>query len=69
MEEEFLEKPPHILAKELFNDGISSHWILKNPNSIMKTYWFKLDQPRRNTKNSWLKCSAQWILNPKTRIL
>ncbi|MFQ6657155.1 hypothetical protein Gotur_026958 [Gossypium turneri] len=31
-------------------DGISNHWILKNPNSIMKTYWFKLDQPKRNTK-------------------
>ncbi|MFQ6664924.1 hypothetical protein Gotur_031871, partial [Gossypium turneri] len=31
-------------------DGISNHWILKNPNSIMKTYWFKLDQPEKNTK-------------------
>ncbi|MBA0670095.1 hypothetical protein Goklo_023948 [Gossypium klotzschianum] len=25
-------------------DDISNHWIIKNPNSIMKTYWFKLDQ-------------------------
>ncbi|MFQ6629531.1 hypothetical protein Gotur_007706 [Gossypium turneri] len=48
-------------------DGILSHQILKNHSSIMKTYRFKLDQPRRNIKNSWLKFSTQWILVQKMR--
>ncbi|MBA0614668.1 hypothetical protein Godav_014934 [Gossypium davidsonii] len=30
-------------------DDILNHWILKNPKSIMKTYWFKLDQYCSNT--------------------
>ncbi|MBA0609216.1 hypothetical protein Godav_021307, partial [Gossypium davidsonii] len=31
-------------------DGISNHWILKNPNSIMKTYWLKHYQDPRLCK-------------------
>ncbi|MFQ6650817.1 hypothetical protein Gotur_023017 [Gossypium turneri] len=62
MEEEFLEKPPHILAKELFNDGISSHWILKNPNSIMKTYWFKINpQPQIEPQQNSFKQNQQLV--------
>ncbi|MFQ6659008.1 hypothetical protein Gotur_028060 [Gossypium turneri] len=49
-------------------DDISNHWILKNPNSIMKIYWSKLDQPKKNTKNSWLKCSAHWTPNLKMNL-
>ncbi|MFQ6630756.1 hypothetical protein Gotur_009354, partial [Gossypium turneri] len=31
-------------------DGISSHWILKNPSSIMKTYWISIVQTLHRPK-------------------
>ncbi|MFQ6664925.1 hypothetical protein Gotur_031871 [Gossypium turneri] len=61
MEEEFSEKPPHILVKELFNG-----WHFK-PLDSQKSQHSSQDQKR--IQNSWLKCSAHWILNPKMRNL
>ncbi|MFQ6664554.1 hypothetical protein Gotur_031625 [Gossypium turneri] len=31
-------------------------------NWLLVQCWLKL-RPRRNTKNAWLKCSTQWILD------
>ncbi|MBA0838246.1 hypothetical protein Goarm_010319 [Gossypium armourianum] len=53
------------------DDVIPWPWIKLQQNSfkqnrLLVQCWLK-PTPRRNTKKSWMKCSAQWILNHKKR--
>ncbi|MFQ6646396.1 hypothetical protein Gotur_019339 [Gossypium turneri] len=69
MEEEFSEKPPQILVKELFNGWHFKPLDSQKPQQYYENILVQTGSiPKKNTKNSCLKCLAHWTPNLKMNL-